>query len=259
MTQWKASLRTVQNYVLVGKSKRIPLQRRGTERTKRKAEAREHCKYQGHVKISSLDNNNPVVFASCPFWSRRDESRGHMKCSALFFSRTLAVSGTLTDLRPCLMPIEPCFNTCGCSQFLIHLAHETKWNKNMSWEWECKCDFMALWLRRHSIYSYRLERRGCQWNENKNNLRSFCSYFSPPSNMGFHISYAKSCLVITADRSCGWKIYSVFLGFIHPCNLENSSGFVFPIENITRFKNFLSEIMLSPFIIVLNMSLFSHI
>lgn len=72
------------------------------------------------------------------------------------------------------MPVEPCSNTRGCSQALTHLERETRWNRNMSWEWEWKCDFMALWSRRHSIYSRRLERRGCQRNENKNNLRSVC-------------------------------------------------------------------------------------
>lgn len=46
----KVSGRTVQNYVLEGKSKRIPFQRRGAEETKRKAEAKECCKYQGQVR-----------------------------------------------------------------------------------------------------------------------------------------------------------------------------------------------------------------
>lgn len=44
--QGKASLRTLQDYVLVGESKRIPSQKRRAEGTKRKAEAKEHCKYQ---------------------------------------------------------------------------------------------------------------------------------------------------------------------------------------------------------------------
>lgn len=44
--QGKASLRTLQDYVLVGESKRIPSQKRRAEGTKRKAEPKEHCKYQ---------------------------------------------------------------------------------------------------------------------------------------------------------------------------------------------------------------------
>lgn len=210
--QGRASVRTVQNYVLAGKSKRILFQRRGAEGTKRRAEA---------VNIKEMLNIQPgqqqphwfciLSILEQEGWAQRPGN------TELFFSRA---SAALTDLRAPWMPVEPCSNTSGCSQPLTHLAHETKWNRNMSWEWEWKCDFMALWSRRHSIYSCRLERRGCQRNENKNNLRSVCRvifHLHQALDFIFYISYAKPCLVITADRPCAWKIYSVFLGFIHPC------------------------------------------
>lgn len=157
-------------------------------------------------------------------------------------------------MKSCLTPVEPCFNMCGCSQFLTHLAHETKGNRNMSWEWECKCDFMALWSRRHSIYSYRLERRGYQRNENKNNLRYVCIvifHLHQTLEFIFHMPNHALWLLQIGHVHGKSILFSWVLLFIYPCK-NRKPGFVFPIEIITRFKNFLFEIMLSPFIIVLN-------
>ena len=66
ITQGKVSPRTVQDYILVGESKRIPSQKRRAEGTNRKAEAKEHCKCQWHVKYQ-VWKTVASLFCSVPF------------------------------------------------------------------------------------------------------------------------------------------------------------------------------------------------